>query len=148
MLVQPGRVQFASKEDIINYVSKGLFPPSKKHFNALMNKVKNVNVDDVADDPMMPVHLKMELTREERHLLDVILTKIYANRVRNRNIFIIGSLTFTIIVSALIFFIIKNRCKEIVHRCESRDMGDFTLITPEGLWDDMANAEDFKVTIF
>lgn len=85
-IISPEKIVFESQEDLIDFVTRGLVP-SKKNFEKVMRKMYCPNADDEVRDPN-----SNELFIPERVLIDcdcdtmnMVLNRVYANRVRNRN---------------------------------------------------------------
>ena len=89
MLIDPTKVVFETKDDIVDYVSKGLFPPTQSQFDQVMHKVKN---PDESTDCSLGFRKGKEviitnevMSDEEKQILADVLTRVYGNRVQNRN---------------------------------------------------------------
>ena len=89
MLVNPKRVKFSSKRDVLDYVTKGFFPPRKVHFNRVLDKLRTPDQDNEETRAKLGrevVILNNIMSEEDRNSLKSVIEDIYANRVRNRNI--------------------------------------------------------------
>lgn len=89
MIINPARIEFENSDDIIDYVSKG-FPPSKKHFYELMDKVEYP--DSISDYARYSpkagkqvIVTERIIPEEERATYEYILSRVYHNRVKRRN---------------------------------------------------------------
>ena len=94
MLIDPKKVQFESKNDVIDYVTRGFIPPRREHFKQVMDKVKNPDPagSNQSEKWGNEVTISEEkISEKEREELGDILPKVYENRVRNRTKFLIGS---------------------------------------------------------
>lgn len=89
MFVDPKRVAFETKEDIIDYVSGGILPPRESHFNKVMEKLKNPQdstdptlkckrgKEVIIDDTVVP--------EKDREVLANAMARVYGNRVEKRD---------------------------------------------------------------
>ena len=116
MLVDPKRVVFETKEDIVDYVTKGFFPPMESNFNEVMNKVRN---PDNASDPNLVCKRGKEViidnsvvSDEDRQILDEVLTKVYENRVRNRNITLATIIGGIMVAGIFSLFSSDDKCRK------------------------------------
>jgi hypothetical protein len=89
MLIDPKNVVFETKDDVIDYVSKGIFPPREEHFNQVMNKVRT---PDEKNDPTLMCKKGREVVidntvipESDREVLGDVLTRVYGNRVEKRD---------------------------------------------------------------
>ena len=92
MLIDPKKVQFETQNDVIDYITKGFLPPRKEHFDKVIDKVRTPdNVDYAYQQRGKEVVISENVISEnDRKLIDSILTKVYENRIRNRNKLLIG----------------------------------------------------------
>ena len=92
MFIDPKRVMFESQKDVIDYVSGGILPPSKSQFEEMINRVRNpldstkdttslVGNDVIITDKVVP--------DDEKEMLDKVLRRVYENRVKRRNAYIL-----------------------------------------------------------
>jgi len=88
LLVDPKSIVFEDRDDIINYVSKGL-PPTKKNFKKVMAACSDPIDEELntysPDDVVIPKELMLSIDREE---FISVMQKVYENNCRNRNIII------------------------------------------------------------
>ena len=89
MLIDPKRVVFETKDDVIDYVSKGIFPPTEAHFKQVMDKVRT---PDEKNDPNLICKKGREVVidntvipESDREVLEDVLTRVYGNRVEKRD---------------------------------------------------------------
>lgn len=73
MITDPKKISFESKDDVIDYVTKGL-PPSKKHYDHVMKELED---SDLCEDDDFPT-------------LQRALNRVYNNRRTERNIVFVG----------------------------------------------------------
>lgn len=93
MIINPNRIQFETKNDVIDYVTKGL-PPSRKNFDIAMSVLRNSNEDVVTESEfesdvinVIPMTNNSIIPNDhDREMIDAALTRVYENRIRNRNI--------------------------------------------------------------
>lgn len=89
MFIDPKKVVFETKDDVIDYVSKGFFPPRESHFNELMNKVRNPDEkNDIALACKKGKEVVIDNTiipEADRKVLEEVLSKVYENRVETRD---------------------------------------------------------------
>lgn len=91
MITSPDKIKFESRNDVIDYVTKG-FPPTKKNYakvKAIVAKSDAVGLDEHSIDA---------------ELFNSMLDRVYHDQVRNRNIMIgiAAGLTVSIIVGSVI----------------------------------------------
>ena len=92
MFVDPKLIMFESQKDIVDFVSGGILPPSKSQFNDLMYRVNNPISSELSITPGEDVVITESMVPiDEREVLDRVLRRVYANRVKRRNGFIIFS---------------------------------------------------------
>ena len=90
MFINPKKVAFETKDDIIDYVSGGFLPPRQSHFDKVINKVRNPN-DSL--DPTLECKRGREVVIDDtvipegdREVLADVLTRVYGNRIEKRDI--------------------------------------------------------------
>lgn len=117
MLVNPKYVEFESMQDIVDYVSRGFMPPSKKNFHQVIEKVNLPDsVDSIENKIGNEVVISEELIDDEnRDCLAIALQRVYTNRVRNRNI-AIGTIVGTTGLILLAMLIGGSSKKEDVEK--------------------------------
>lgn len=88
-IIDPKKVVFETESDVVDYVSRGL-PPTKKKYREFINRVSSplsdVDVDDseiVGDTVIIRESLFLDCDKDT---LQRSLERVYANRIRNRNI--------------------------------------------------------------
>lgn len=84
-IIKPERVAFETDVDIIDYVSRGMVP-TKKNFEKIAYKLLNPDENDIPkiDDN---VYISQDLLGyRDPETMEFVLRRVYANRVRNRNI--------------------------------------------------------------
>ena len=91
MLISPKRIQFKTKEDVIDYVSKSIFPPSKKNFETLKEAARDV----------YPSGAEYEYHFE-------VLKRIHLNRIKNRDKCLIAGLLGLVAIGAGVYFYNKK----------------------------------------
>lgn len=87
MLIDPKKLVFETRADIIDYVSRG-FVPHRKYFNAVMSKVANPDAsftipDKITKEVVIPEGI---IPDEEKEMFDRVMRRIYDNRARNRDV--------------------------------------------------------------
>lgn len=82
MLGNPKKMVFESTNDVVDYVSKGMIP-SRKNFEKVMLRIRRPDTTHEEGQVYIPEHLFINCDNET---LNSTLERIYANRVRNRNI--------------------------------------------------------------
>lgn len=89
MIINPAKIEFESRDDIIDYISKGL-PPSRKNFYEVMDKVEYPNSSSTyarlaprAGEEVIIV--ERLIPEDERRTYEYILSRVYHNRVVRRN---------------------------------------------------------------
>lgn len=113
MLIDPKNIVFETRDDVIDFVTKGFIPPKKSNFEKVMNKVKNP--DDEAtfnsNKGKEVTILDSAMNEEERKLLEEMMNRVYGNRVSNRNKLFTGIsfMTAGSIGAALLYRLIKNK---------------------------------------
>lgn len=112
-IIDPKKVVFETEEDVVDYVSRGL-PPTKKKYKEFINRVSSplsdLDMDDseiVGDTVIIRESLFLNCDKDT---LQRSLERVYANRIRNRNII----LTLTAVTAGVILFgsIKSSRCKD------------------------------------
>lgn len=112
-IIDPKKVVFETEEDVVDYVSRGL-PPSKKKYKEFINRVSSplndLDMDDseiVGDTVIIRESLFLDCDKDT---LQRSLERVYANRIRNRNII----LTLAAVTAGAILFgsIKSSRCKD------------------------------------
>jgi CRISPR/Cas system CMR-associated protein Cmr3 (group 5 of RAMP superfamily) len=94
MIIDPKFVRFESKDDLIDYVSKGIFPPPKSNFDAVMQKINNPDeVDDTFNakkghEVIVPNFIFKN--DQDRTSLKTTLGRVYKNRKKNQNKILAG----------------------------------------------------------
>jgi hypothetical protein len=92
MIINPKYVKFEYVEDIIDYVTKGL-PPSEYNFDSVMLKVLSRDeMDDTysakkGKEVLIPSIL---FKKNEIEIFGMSLSRMYKNRIKNRNKLLIG----------------------------------------------------------
>lgn len=91
-IISPEKIVFESQEDLVDFVTRGLVP-SKKNFEKVMAKMYYPNADDEVRDPnskelFIPERLFIQCDRDT---MNIVLNRVYANRVRNRNIILVAA---------------------------------------------------------
>jgi len=89
MLVNPKKVVFEKTNDIVDYVTQGFLPPPERYFHQVIRKLRNPDLND-SRRGQEAIILDDVVPEEERATIDVILTRVHRNRIRNRNRFLIG----------------------------------------------------------
>lgn len=91
-MAPPERVVFQKREDIIDYVSRGL-PPSRRNFDRVMAVVRNPLTDEQIQNST-----QNDIVISERIVIGIdqiefteIMDRVYRNNVRNRNM-ILGAI--------------------------------------------------------
>ena len=92
ILVQPEHVIFNSRQDIVDYVSKGL-PPTKNNFIRLQQALYSPIDFNGKEHPPCEYGKDVIINKKVIDNIDIdefnsILTRVYQNNVRNRNILI------------------------------------------------------------
>lgn len=92
MFIDPKKIAFETREDIVDYVSRGFLPPPKSHFDQVMDKVRNPDENDetISAKKGKEVVIPKTIIKEDAAILENILTRVYKNRIRNRNITLAG----------------------------------------------------------
>lgn len=112
-IIDPKKVVFETEEDVVDYVSRGL-PPTKKKYKEFINRVSSplsdLDMDDseiVGDTVIIRESLFLNCDKDT---LQRSLERVYANRIRNRNII----LTLAAVTAGAILFgsIKSSRCKD------------------------------------
>ena len=83
MIISPEKIVFENTTDIVDYVSRGMIP-TRKNFEKVMLKVRCPDETEVAEDEVY-IPNRIFINCDENALNDA-LTRVYENRVRNRNI--------------------------------------------------------------
>jgi len=111
MLIDPKYKVYDSKEDIIDYVTRGFLPPRQAYFDALIEKVRTPDQDVIENDERQG----KEVLISERIIncggaktTADVLERVYENRKRN---FIKGSIGLGIIGTLLTIIGIKTSRK-------------------------------------
>lgn len=112
MLIDPQYVVFETKEDIVDYITKGILPPKRSHFNKVITKIKcpdnhvyvelNKGKEVVIEDSV--------ILESERELMEDVMKRVYENRVTNRNI-LLGSLGAIGSVFGLLIYLLNSKKK-------------------------------------
>lgn len=101
----PSNIEFETKTDLIDYVTKGGIP-RKTYFENFIKGVKYPMPEGINDfDVKVPDEI---ISADERPIVADILTKVYKNRVGNRRKVIIGITTIAIIGSLVKQFLKKD----------------------------------------
>lgn len=102
-IIDPKKVVFETEEDVVDYVSRGL-PPTKKKYKEFINRVSSplsdLDMDDseiVGDTVIIRESLFLNCDKDT---LQRSLERVYANRIRNRNII----LTLAAVTAGAILF--------------------------------------------
>jgi hypothetical protein len=113
--MKPCKIRFESKRDVVDYVTRGLLPPSKEDFDQFIAKVKHPdNITAVAarmEEGKEVVIPQNVVSIDDSIILEKVLTRVYENRVRNRNKIIVGLGVIGLLALA---FIIRGDTKEEV----------------------------------
>ena len=93
MIADISKVQFESKGDIVDYVTRGILPPSEKDFSMLIDAITHYGDDNHIMEEDKQVHLSDELfpKLDEIPIFVYLLRRAYENRKRNRNAGIVGA---------------------------------------------------------
>ena len=86
MLRQPEKIKFENQRDIVDYVSKGL-PPKKSDYEKLTAAIKNP-LEDASDKEAGKdlIITQNALQGVDPETFNMVLDRVYANNVKNRNI--------------------------------------------------------------
>jgi hypothetical protein len=87
MFIKPKRIKFENRNDIIDYVAKGVIP-SKENYNNLSDGIRNpFKAQEELDDAKgyQPVIEDYALEGISREDMSDIIYQIYKDRVNNRN---------------------------------------------------------------
>ena len=83
MIINPEKMVFENTTDIIDYVSRGL-PPTKKNFEKIIFKVKHPDSEETGTNEVyIPERLFINCDNDT---MTEALNRVYANRIRNRNV--------------------------------------------------------------
>lgn len=87
MLLDPSKIVFESKEDVIDYITKGL-PPTRDNFEKVMAAMNNPVHDCYTRNPGEVIIKESAVNCSEKEIITVneICRQVYNNRRRNRNI--------------------------------------------------------------
>ncbi len=93
-LVDPRTIYFESDVDVIDYISGGMFPPTKTKYEMVMEAIQNPENSEV--------RINQEQIRDPQILLDMA-ERVYKNRCKQRNtmLAIAGGVATVILVAKL-----------------------------------------------
>lgn len=85
VFVQPTMIRFENKQDIVDYVSRGVMP-TKKNFEAVMAQVRYPTKGPRTQDPKRVYIEDGVIPAEDRELVAALMERVYENRRWNRNV--------------------------------------------------------------
>lgn len=111
MYINPSKLVFEDKNDIVDYVSKGL-PPKKKDLEKVIDAIHGRPVDDPANE----IVINPDLFIIEPDEFEDVIRRIYENNCRKRNY---------MIAAACIAGVILIGAKIAKHAKEKKEQDDF-----------------------
>jgi len=93
MLVEPKRVVFKERSDIVDYITMGFLPPPEEYFHQVMRKVRNPDPDDESSRKKVGKEVVITedvIHEEDRDTVESVMKRVYYNRMRNCNKFLVG----------------------------------------------------------
>lgn len=131
MFPAPKHVEFATKDDVVDYVSKGLFPPRKVYYDSVVNKLKDPDpvIDSSKRGKEVQIHEDVVPLCIREDMIDV-LDRIYENRRRNVKK-VIGGVTAVIagITAGVVTKKVrdKKKAKKLEARLRALDDGEILV---------------------
>lgn len=114
-IVKPERIVFETESDLIDYVGRGMVP-TKKNFQKFIIKVHNPDDENIygpGDITQVSISKNLFLKDCDPETMDRILTRMYQNRVHNRNVMLaVGGIIGGILAVGMIGSGCKHRKEE------------------------------------
>ena len=88
MIINPEKMVFENTIDIADYVSRGL-PPTRKNFEKLIIKIRKPDTEEPAKPGELYISDRLFINCDN-DTMDKTLTRVYENRIHNRNLTIGG----------------------------------------------------------
>lgn len=126
MITNPKKIYFETEKDIIDYVSKGIVP-SRKNFSKVINGVIFPDNEISAKEKMGKDVVIKEgiIANEDKDAINRALNIVYDNRVKNRNLTILGMVG----LFAAGFFIGSSVSSSSSNKNEESASVDYEIIT-------------------
>lgn len=99
-MINPKRIKFENRNDVIDYVARGL-PPTKKQYAAFAAAMQNPVA--VIDPESKGVQIGTTIVSGPEDDINEILDRVYADRIHNRNI-AIGTIGGVLVVTGALLF--------------------------------------------
>lgn len=115
MIMSPEKIKFEDRNDIIDYVSKGL-PPTKGNYEKIIAVIKNPSTDESSQKAGSDVIISKNLLDNslgkplDPEAFTEVLDEVYKNRVKERNILI--GITAVTVISVIVGSIISSKKKK------------------------------------
>lgn len=119
-MINPERIVFEDEMDLVDYVGRGMIP-SKKNFEKFIVKVRNPS-DGLGEGDISQVCVSknMFLGDYNAESMDRLLTRMYENRVHNRNVMMaIGGILGGIVGTTIIRSKRKKKKEERIYEEET-----------------------------
>lgn len=132
MIIDPKYVEFQHRNDVVDYVSRGLFPPRQAYYESLKKKVENPDpvVSSSRNGKEVQLHQDVIPVGVRNDMIDV-LDRIYENRRRNvkKVVYGVGAALAAITTGVVIKKgKERKRLKEIKKRLDAMDRGEIDYI--------------------